>query len=761
MAMRTLYELNKLMNHLLVTEQIDEETAIVVEIARELNDANMRWAIETYQRRRQEENKEFANAIVELLQEYPASKADPDSNEDIDKFRLWFEQMNDEEVNDGKNEYSKHEWANTKSKTYKQVAAATEMIEKYRLWKQQDCQCMYTGRFIGMADLFAENSTDFEHTIARSLSFDNSLANLTVCDFVYNRTIKKNQLPAHLPNYDTDITRDGKTYTAIKPRLKKWEQKTEGIKTNIEFWVKKSKQASTKDDKDKAIKQRHLWRFELDYWRNKLDRFTMTEVKSGFKNSQLVDTQIISKYAYHYLKTAFNSVKVQKGINTAEFRKIYNVQPKDEKKDRSKHSHHAKDAAVLTLIPADAKREEILKKSYEYNEVTHKQYHESPYKGFRQNFIEEIENNILINNIQKDQSLTPGNKRVRVRGNKVFLRDKEGMILTDEQGKEKEKWAKGDSIRGQLHLDTFYGAIKKVKRDEEGSVLKDENGKYLFEDGLYFVTREEFVFKKDANSPGFKTLKEIKDSIVDPYLYKAIEKQVGNRSFKDAMQEGIYAPDKNGNPATTDKNGKKINPIRHIRVFVRAKEPLKIKTQTNISTHPSKNLEDKKYKQFYYAANAGNLLYGFYQSGKNRGFECLNIFDLTQIRKHNDISKLSDFLPHTVKVRGKELPLYSVLQQGQKIIFYSESKEEVKGLDLKEQLKRLYKIKVLFSASDGRIQFQHHIEARPDKDLGYGSSKVDFNNLEPRYLLSPVSFNFLIEDLDFTISNDGKIHFTW
>ncbi|MEO6330033.1 MAG: type II CRISPR RNA-guided endonuclease Cas9 [Ginsengibacter sp.] len=759
MAMRALYELRKLVNYLLVTDHIDEETGIVVEVARDLNDANMRLAIETYQRRRQEENKEFANAIVELLKEYPSSKVNPDSNDDIDKFRLWFEQSNDENVNDGKNEYSKHEWANIKSKTYKAVAAATEMIEKYRLWKQQECQCIYTGYIIGIAELFSpENIVDFEHTIARSISFDNSLANLTVCDFVYNRTVKHNQLPIHLPNYDNDVLINGKKYTAIKPRLEKWEQKIEDIKVNIEYWNKKSKKAAAKEDKDKAIKQRHLWRFELDYWRNKLDRFKLTEVKSGFKNSQLVDTQIISKYAFHYLRTAFNKVRVQKGSTTSEFRKIYNVQPKDEKKDRSKHSHHAKDASVLTLIPIDAKREEILKKSYEYFERTHQQYHEPPYYGFKQVFIEEIENKILINNIQKDQSLTPGQKRVRVRGKKVLLRNKDGEILKDENGNPKEKWAKGDSIRGQLHQDTFYGAIKKVLRDADGTPVKDENEKFIFEDGLYFVVREEFIFKKTTNSPGFKNLKEIKEAVVDPHIYKAIEKQVGDSDLKDAIAEGIYMLDKNNNPIKIDKNGKNVNPIRHIRVFVRAKEPLRIKEQTNISTKPLKYLEDKSHKNYYYAGNAANILYGLYQDGKSKSFECLNIFELTEIRKHNKTKKIEDFLPASKKTgKGKVLPLYAVLKEGQKVIFHSGDMQEVKALDIQEQLKRLYRIKALFSAIDGRIQFQHHLEARPDKDLGTGSSKVDLNNLAPRYLLSPVSFNFIIERMHFEIKTDGEI----
>ena len=67
MALRTLHELKKLINHLLQTHKIDEDTRIVVEIARELNDANMRKAIEKYQRNREKENDYFKEKIKESL----------------------------------------------------------------------------------------------------------------------------------------------------------------------------------------------------------------------------------------------------------------------------------------------------------------------------------------------------------------------------------------------------------------------------------------------------------------------------------------------------------------------------------------------------------------------------------------------------------------------------------------------------------------------------------------------------------------------
>ncbi|MBK7159682.1 MAG: hypothetical protein IPH77_14360 [Ignavibacteria bacterium] len=49
MAMRTMHELRKLVNYLLEINKIDNETNIVIELARELNDSNLRKAIRFWQ----------------------------------------------------------------------------------------------------------------------------------------------------------------------------------------------------------------------------------------------------------------------------------------------------------------------------------------------------------------------------------------------------------------------------------------------------------------------------------------------------------------------------------------------------------------------------------------------------------------------------------------------------------------------------------------------------------------------------------------
>lgn len=710
MAMRTLHELKKLINYMIDMNHINQETRVIVEVARELNDANKRWAIEQWQKQREAENQEFAQAIEMLLREKSGIKADPSNDSDIDKLRLFYEQ-NNQQVLPEVLKTDEGEAQGKRSKKYGKDDAVRwtgngkKLIDKYRLWMEQGYQCIYTGQFIKLSDLFNENVIDFEHTLPRSKSFDNSLANLTVCFHDYNRTIKKNQFPTQLNNYDKDFG----GYTAILPRLEPWKEKVKRIQQQIEFWKTKSKKASDKQWKDDAIKQRHLWQMELDYWKNKLDRFTITEITNGFKNSQKVDTQLISKYALHYLKTYFDKVEVQKGSVTAEFRKIYQLQSADEKKDRSKHSHHAKDAAVLTLIPVAAKRDAIRQKAFELFESTGKQYHEEPYKGFKREFVTKIDESILINNISSDQTLTPSKRKVRKRGKEVTI-----------PGTNKVMWATGDSIRGQLHEDTFYGAIKPAQRGENGNLLKDENGKFIQTDEVRYVVRIPFKLKKNDQDKGFKTLDEIKDQIVDEGLKTQIEQQVKEAGgLAEAFEKGIYLLTKDGKP-----HGSKI---RHIRVWTSVSEPLKIKKQT----YPSK----AEYKNYYWAPNGQNVICAYYKKDildkqgklkKIRSLEIVNLFELAGMKDNRDASgnpeiykkdKNGDVI---IDENGnKEIP-YALLKAGQKVIFYDDI-EELKKRDqesLNEYHKRIsYRLYKVVKFTGGRLTFQHHLEARGDKEL--------------------------------------------
>lgn len=745
MAYKTLYKLRDVINYLLETEKIDEDTRIVVEIARDLNDSNMRWAIDKFQSDREAENREFADIILEMTSKADFSGvASNGSKDDIVKVRLLLEQTDEKQSEDvfELNKILRDPYKKQKEKN----EAQKSLIRKYRLWLEQGMQCMYTGKLINLTDLFNKNVIDFEHTIPRSKSFDNSLANLTVCYADYNRSIKSNKLPTELPNYEID----SHGYTAIKPRLEAWEKRVENTFNQIDFWKTKSKNAKDKTEKDIAIKTKHLWQMEYDYWKNKVDRFTRTEISRGFVNSQLVDTQIITKYAFHYLKTVFSKVDVIKGSQTAQYRKIYSIQPKEEVKDRGKHYHHAIDAAVLTLIPSAKKREEILKKSYEFGEENGgKQYHEKPFSGFKHSMIEEIKNNILVNNlVDIDQTLTPGKKIVRKRGRLVWLKDKQGNLVLDEQGNKIPKISQGDAIRGALHQQTYYGKIHIVKRDENLKPLRDSNGEWEFLDG-----KDEFRYVIRVPIDKLTSLSQI----VDPYLVKIIENQLEGRTLKKAISDGVYM---------LDKDGKRVNRIRRVRCWALVTEPLEIKRQTYISKHD--------YKRLYYAANAVNYCYALYEDEVNgkvcRTYEIVNLFSLSKISKISIKSQLPVETKKILNKGGDTIKLRTIMMPGMKVLFYLESKNELLDFNFKELSNRLYYI-VKFM-KDGRMAFSHHLEARTEDQLliefpkikfgkrgikGFSKFSTDF--VAPRLLLSPVNFNFIIEGKDFEMKLDGEIVF--
>lgn len=743
MAMRTLHELRKLMNYMIETKQIDSDTRIVVEVARELNDANKRWAIETWQRQREDENKEFAEAIKQLLGEDKRITASAENNNDIDKVRLFYEQNVEQTlppvILTEEDEKGKKKRSAEKDDVVRWNGHGKKLIDKYRLWKEQGYQCMYTGKLIKLSDLFDENVTDFEHTVPRSQSFDNSLANLTVCYHDYNRTVKKNQIPTQLLNYNEDYDFGGAigACKAISPRLKTWQEKVERIKQQIDFWKTKAKKAADKKWKDDAIRQRHLWQMELDYWQNKLNRFTITEITTGFKNSQKIDTQLISKYAFHYLKTYFDRVDVQKGSITAMFRKIYQLQSLDEKKDRSKHSHHAKDAAVLTLIPIASQRDIILEKYYEAKE-NYTKFSVEPYKGFKREFVWGIDNDVLINNLTNNQELTPAKRKVRKQGKEVFIEKKDGTKV--------QKWATGDSIRGQLHQETFYGAVRFGVKDETGKLLKDENNNFIQEEKEKFVIRVPFQYKKDSNTPGFKTLDEINKQIVDEGLKKQIKKQVTEAGgLKEAFEKGIYLLDKNGK-----SHGSKI---RHIRVWASVSEPLAVKKQTYLSA--------KEYKQHYWAANASNCFFAIYSKEENKTFAFRNLFDTAKIMSINNIKNPKDlFEPLKTIKKGKnnfELPIVCVLETGMKVLFKKEKKENLKLLSQREMLMRLY-VYTNFE-KDGRLNFKYHMEARNKIEETYSESEIAFQQPKPTLRFGYAKYDFLVEGYDFEIKIDGSIFF--
>lgn len=722
MALKSLHKLKNLVNYLLQTGKIDEDTRVVIEIARELNDKNKRKAIELWQKAREKENDDYKKELAVYQEQFPNVKF-------IDENTL---------------------------------------IRKIRLWHEQNKMCLYTGKTISFADLIVGNKYDFEHTIPASISFDNELKNLTIADSGYNRLKKGKKFPTQLINYDSEQVINGETCKAIintiefifgdraveykeekgkTKKIVKWKKITE-LEKQFDEWKKKASYASTKDYKDFCIVKYHTIKMDLDYLKSKLATFTITEYKAGWRNNQLRDTQIITKYALPYFKTLFKRVSVEKGSVTDIFKKVYKVQSKDSKKDRSVHSHHAQDAAILTLIPNAFHRERIIKAyQEEIDKRTGKTYHELPldWETFSENYILELKGKVLINNLTDSRTIAQTYKTVRKRGKIIYD--------IDENGNKNKRVSSGDTIRGQLHGETFYGAIKQPVRNEDNKILFDENKKMILEEKIYLVVRKPFIYKVNADSPGFKTLDEVEKVIVDKDLFKMIKKQVEESDFKTALTEGVFMLDKNGN---------KVNKIRTIRCYENG-----LKYTTAIKVHNHSFVSDKEYKKNTLATNGENSYCLFYKNEFGRAMKILTIVDVANLKLKNIESLYNE--PEFCKVesgKGKsksEIPLHAILKKGDKVIFYKDSIHELKELLIDDISNRLFKV-YQFESDGNRMKFRHHLVAGIDTELKKKNTEYSTLNFEEKQIflrLTQGQWNFAVENKDFEMTVDGSINWNF
>lgn len=719
-VMRTLNNLRRRVNQLLDDGVLmPDETRVVVETARDLNNANEKWALEKYQEIRRKEN----DKIKKILEEFYPQFSNITST-DVDKARYVIEQCEED------NYTSKKE-----SGTY------SKNIQKYKYWLEQGGQCLYTGRIISLSNLFDSNAFDLEHTIPASVSFDNSDQNMTLCEAHYNRFIKKNNIPTAMPNYEEDVTIDGKLYTAIKPRLEKWKKRIKRLSKNVEYWRTQARHTQMKDHKDECTKEKLLWQMELQYWRDKLQRFTILEVTDGFKNSQLVDTRIITRHAILYLKSVFKKVEVQRGSTTAEFRKILGVQSVEEKKDRTLHSHHAIDATILTTIPTAGKRERILELFYKVQEKERrlKNCSGDAYEGLKQdleglqaklkkevvdcklggeisqlgNFIND---KIIINHCVKDQTLTPSHKRLRRRGRIVG-------------GKEHPIWQTGDTLRGEIHAESYYGAITQYAKDKEGNVLFN-NGKPKIDPTLWYVIRRKPTY--------FNDWKPLEKDIVDKNLFKLMKEQFPDgTSFEDACKQGFYMIKK----GKDKKHNIKTHRIRHVRCYA-VKTALKIKEQIYKST--------KDYKQYFYAAVGDLYTMCCYTNGKNKEYRIYSLYDIAQHRK----SGIEDIPEFITDEKGNRLELSYKLRKGDMVLLYEKTPEELYDMDPVNLKRRLYKVNSF--ENDGlRIIMTNHMVTNKEK----GESIKAYSQIPQAVRCAVNTLKFLImgDHNDFIIKSNNII----
>lgn len=241
---------------------------------------------------------------------------------------------------------------------------------RYRLWKQQektcpytgDSICPYTGASIGFEQLFSESVVDIDHILPYSSTLDDSQMNKVVCFATANRE-KGNQTP-----YEWLAHRDPERFEAVNARVAKYHYK-------------------------------------------KRIRFAQKEIdEEGFTARQLIDTQYASRYLLQYLRCLytpeewkdFRRIRTVKGGYTSDLRHFWGLDsilhesdflPDDlppGEKNRGDHRHHAIDALVIALTD-----EMQLKRLGLYKYRQRKRSFPRPWGKFR-NDTEKAVNSIVV-----------------------------------------------------------------------------------------------------------------------------------------------------------------------------------------------------------------------------------------------------------------------------------------------------------------------------------------------------------------------------
>lgn len=654
MAMRALFRLRILTNKLLSEYKIDENTRINIEMARELNDANKRAAIKRYQKELEGNHKKYSKEIS----------------------KLYFEE------------------------TGIKITPTTDDILKYQLWEEQKHWCIYTNEKICISEFIGQgNKYDIEHTVPRSRGGDDSQANKTLCNSIFNRHIKRTKLPSELNNAFN-----------IKVIIEElgWTKKIEDLEKQIALQIKKSKNATTKEAKDNAICERHYLKLKLDYWKDKVYRFNMTEISDGFTKRQGVDIGIISRYARMYLKTVFKKVHTVKGATTADFRKMWGLQELYSKKERDNHVHHCIDAITIACIGHGAyeKWKKYCEDSENYKFTnSQRPIIEKPWKTFTED-VKTIAEEILIYHHTADNASKQSKKKMRIRG--IVQRNEKNEI----------KYLQGDTARASLHKSTFYGAIRQ-------------------NDEIIYVIRKPLSSLEES---------DIKN-IVDDTIKKCVEEAIKEHGFKAAMSKPICF------------NKEKGVYIKKVRIKAPSvKQPLHLKRHQQLSKH--------EHKQSYHVVNESNYCIAIYEGTDERGRLKRNFSIINNLEASKFFNGKTDKQHLFPLSDNNDFPLKYILKSGTMVLFYENNPKELYDCNNAELNKRLYKITgfseqvVSGQYHYGVMTLKHHQEARPAGELKEKKGEWKcFEEYRPIIGINHNQFKAMVEGYDFELTVTGEIKF--
>ena len=608
-------------------------------------------------------------------------------------------------VNDYATRHAIQLWQNDRAKLRDNARAeldanATEdLIDRYILWEEQGRKCLYTGKSISLGELVSGKSFDIEHTIPRSMSGDDSLANKTLCDAKYNREVKKGMVPADCPNYEAEI------FTRLAP----WREKVADLEKTYRSRKNAAKAASEPQSRAQARIRAIRTKLELDYWRDKLKRFEIASDKladpanglSGFKRRQLVDTGIMCSHAVELLRSVYANVYSVNGAATAFARKAWGIQG-DEAKDRTEHTHHAKDAMVIAALTPSrfnaictALKDDGRSASKRPCDIC-----KPPYEGFAEK-VRKATNEILVKHVLRQTTLRQSSKQNALAKSHPLKSDPSKIV--------KFVKSQGDTVRGALHKETFYGCI-----------AKPEDGKTAF------------VVRKPLVGP-IAAVEQLVDKIVDPAIRAIVKDAVAKLKAKGvkSLEQGMICM-----PSGV--------PVNKVRVYAQTTNPLRLRDHDMASSHD--------YKTPYYvtASEGSNFRLGVFEIEGKMSVKPDNMLDWAQNHKKPDYIPLD-----------RQKGFVGYIFPGTMAIVKTSVVGEVDKLPIAELRKRLYTALSVGGEGESRAVFRLALAAGMKKDLGKPVS--DYSENTPPLLLriGPKKFlsEMLFEGIHFKMMLDGTIVF--
>lgn len=405
MVLHSLTMLRRLVNTLRSNGTIDAHTVINIELARNVNSANMCRAIEKRNVELAKKREDAKSKLAELLK--------------------------------------------TNGMT---VNIDDDLILRYLLWKEQEHFSAYTGQQISFKQMVQD--CDIEHTLPRARGGTNEQSNLTLCESHYNRNVKKKRLPCECPNaeeawYDNEAKIEYPALFSGKV-LKDWESKLASLEENC---AKNKGGRGTDPEKRQKFLTIDL---ERAYWKKKIGMFRISAERAqetSFVPRQLVDTGSITKFAVEFLKQRYSKVYPRNGAAVAFARKAWGMQDPDEKKDRSDHTHHAMDAIVIAAL--DNKRFADICATLGNIEDDSQYVCTPPYEDFGE-LAYKARENILVRHISLNRKITPYQESAKRKNLRLAtpVNRADGSVVC-------KVTSCGSTVRGSLHKDTLYGKINR------------------------------------------------------------------------------------------------------------------------------------------------------------------------------------------------------------------------------------------------------------------------------------------------------------